>query len=565
MTIKDTASRNTSQTVPPATVTPALVGDAQVKAWAPPVEALIPSAVKTTKDATPQQKQGVTIRMYRQGLGDCFLVTLPGKDQSGNDKAFHIVIDCGVVLGTNELGINQLQKAVQDIAKQTKGQIDLLVLTHEHWDHVSGFKQAQNVIQKEWTVKQVWTAWTEDPKDTLANKLSAERKNTEDALRLAMAHMAAMGATSQLGRIDSLVGFMGATAGATRTALDSAKALGKGNLRFCLPGEDPIVLPELPYYKFYILGPPKNEALLRKSNPGTGEAYGLINHPIDSNGMFLTALKHGQTSAARPATDDSTLDDPFEARFQIPSTRAQHLKFFTERYFGEVHDDSICYFSNRKTGSGLPNVIPIRDQSWRRIDGAWLDTSESLALALDAATNNTSLVIAIEIVATGEVLLFPGDAQAGNWLSWQDLAWPPLDPHDPNDKKVKRVTGPELLARTVFYKVGHHGSHNATLQAKGLELMTSDALTAMIPVDHDMAVIKRWGKMPLEQLVARLHERTKGRVLRIDDPVVTNAELATAIPKGTDAATWEAFVQRVQVDELFFELTIPQSIGVSSV
>ena len=27
----------------------------------------------------------------------------------------------------------------------------------------------------------------------------------------------------------------------------------------------------------------------------------------------------------------------------------------------------------------------------------------------------------------------------------------------------------DLLHRTIFYKVGHHGSHNATLRERGLE------------------------------------------------------------------------------------------------
>ena len=40
------------------------------------------------------------VRMYRQGLGDCFLISLlhpPAKD-------FHLMIDCGVILGTKDAG-----------------------------------------------------------------------------------------------------------------------------------------------------------------------------------------------------------------------------------------------------------------------------------------------------------------------------------------------------------------------------------------------------------------------------------------------------------------------------
>ena len=157
---------------------------------AAPVEAQAAPAKEPVLASSPETviQSGIKIRMYRQGLGDCFLLTLPGKD-----GPFYVVIDCGVVLGTDGPGIQKLHDAVQDISTVTKNKIDLLILTHEHWDHVSGFKQARDLIDNKWTVKEVWTAWTEDPRDPLANKLRAERENTEDALRLAMAHMACNG------------------------------------------------------------------------------------------------------------------------------------------------------------------------------------------------------------------------------------------------------------------------------------------------------------------------------------------------------------------------------------
>jgi hypothetical protein len=146
-----------------------------------------------------------------------------------------------------------------------------------------------------------------------------------------------------------------------------------------------------------------------------------------------------------------------------------------------------------------------KSQSWRRIDANWLDSSSALALQLDSATNNTCLVLAFEL-GNGDVLLFAADAQVGNWLSWQNLKW-----------KVdgKEVTGPHLLERTIFYKVGHHGSHNATLRELGLEKMSSLKL-AFVPVDKKMAVKKRWNAMPLNSLMKRLNEKTHECVVRID-------------------------------------------------
>jgi hypothetical protein len=133
-----------------------------------------------------------------------------------------------------------------------------------------------------------------------------------------------------------------------------------------------------------------------------------------------------------------------------------------------------------------------------------------MALQLDSLTNNTSLVIAIELAPGGNVLLFAADAQVGNWLSWQDLKW---------TVDGRNVTGPDLLNRAIFYKVGHHGSHNATLKEKGLEEM-KNLRVAMIPVNHEMALKKRWGKMPLDELVDALKKQAKGVVLRVDDPAM---------------------------------------------
>src|SRR4051794_41729594 len=94
--------------------------------------------------------------------------------------------------------------------------------------------------------------------------------------------------------------------------------------------------------------------------------------------------------------------------------------------------------------------------------------------------------------------------QAGNWLSWGGAAVE-------HPGRGGAVTASDLLARTALYKVGHHRSHNATLRARGLKLMTRDDLMAMIPVDHEMAARQDWA-MPLPGLLHRLEEKTKGRV-----------------------------------------------------
>ena len=145
--------------------------------------------------------------------------------------------------------------------------------------------------------------------------------------------------------------------------------------------------------------------------------------------------------------EGGTPNPPFSPTVTIPIERARAMPFFQDNYWGN------------------------NDAQWRRVDTDWLGAASDLALAMQSATNNTSLVLAIEF-ANGDVLLFAGDAQVGNWLSWQDRKW---------NVNGREVTGPELLTHTIFYKVGHHGSHNATLKAKGLEMMQG-LKTAAIPV-----------------------------------------------------------------------------------
>jgi hypothetical protein len=212
---------------------------------------------------------------------------------------------------------------------------------------------------------------------------------------------------------------------------------------------------------------------------------------------FVRQLGDGSGEAAAVTELDVETDDPgqpFEPVFGVPldvarraaqpETASQFARFFYRHYFGT--------------------------EPWRRIDHEWMGTAAELALKLDNATNNGSLVLAIEL-EQGEVLLFAADAQAGSWLSWQDLAWTVGD----GDQK-SRVTGPDLLKRVVFYKVGHHGSSNATPREQGLEQMTSGDVVAFIPVDAKAAADRGWGRMPLSGLVQDLEKLTGGRVIRTD-------------------------------------------------
>jgi hypothetical protein len=423
--------------------------------------------------------QAVGVRMYKLPLGDCFLLTFP-KDRGGE---FRMLIDCGLIKGAPDPEATMTAVA-EDIADETKKELDLVLITHEHWDHVSGFKQARDIF-KDITFKQLWLAWTEDSDDELARTLRARREARRLTLSAAVRHFQREGAGEAhfgVQLASDLLAFAGGLQAAggnvTAEALHWVKEhAGAKNTRYCRPGEL-LELPGVGAARVYVLGPPQDEALLHRSAPSRAHKETYLG-PVET--QLRLALEAASTPGAVP------LAQPFDDAFRLDRASARADPFFQEHYGFD--------------GSGA---------AWRRVDTDWQGLVGSLALQLDSDTNNTSLAIAIELLPSRQVLLFPGDAQVGNWLSWQTLSWAP-------DGQAK-VTARDLLGRTVLYKVGHHGSHNATLREQGLELMTREGLLAMIPVDEQFANKTKHWRMPWPDLHARLMERTGGRILRADQP-----------------------------------------------
>jgi len=426
-----------------------------------------------------------SVRIYRQGLGDCILVQI--KRQGRDD--FKLLIDCGVVLGTSDPA-TCMTRVVEDIVAVTHGYVDVFAITHEHWDHVSGLLQAPASFAK-LKVGEVWLGWTEDPDDPLAQQLKSELGKAEAALAASGAalQMAGDEATAKMLQDVAATSFGAAVvAGATtKAALEAAKALTPKPPRLCRPSDDPFEIPGADA-RIFVLAPPHDPVLIRKINPSKSnpETYALA-----MNGAGVLPLG---VAAALGLAEDAGDSAPFHPRVSIPLDSPRLPDFFRENY--------------------------LAGEAWRRIDADWLAPTADLALALQSYTNNTSLVLAMEVgeAGSGDVLLFAADAQVGNWESWQDFAWPKTEP---------KVTGSGLLSKTIFYKVGHHGSHNATLRQHGLEQMTG-LRTAVIPVDEAMAKKKRWGQMPLPLLIDALNRQIRnGAVLRTDQTPTTPVAGAT--------------------------------------
>jgi hypothetical protein len=298
--------------------------------------------------------------MYRQGLGDCFLISLK---RSKDATDYKILIDCGVILGTADPA-TIMTKVVDDIVATTGGKVDLLLTTHEHWDHLSGFIQAAESF-KRLTVGEVWLAWTEDPADPLATELRGERNRAMAALQMA-ANTLRMTDSRSLGPdgiaatdiISDMLGFFGAAgSGTTSDALDKVKAMGP--VRYCRPKDAPIELGD-PSARLFVLGPPPDAKLIRRTLPSKNspETYGLA---MDGDGVMPADVHKALASV-----DD---DLPFSPMYAIPTDIARGMEFYagttgvraTRRPRG---DRSIPTGSTALPSSLSPSTVPPTIRAW---------------------------------------------------------------------------------------------------------------------------------------------------------------------------------------------------------
>lgn len=425
-----------------------------------------------------------SVRMYRLNeLGDCFLLTFA----VGANKS-RMLIDCGSFRNSSTSKARLVEIVANIQAELGGAQIDVVVGTHQHNDHLSGFVHCEDAFRKI-GVKQVWLSWLDDPQDRMAKGIGTTHNNLKLALFSACTELqsspSARKGLRPLGVLEDILGFYGAKGTGTPPVLPAdaigiLKSIGQEKPRYLKPG-NVLEMPGLPggTVRVYVLGPPRDSDLLYRKDPRTGESYdhALVSAQLAAH-KFLAAVNSHRGS--------------------ISSDEAQYP-------FNEIDKRR----STAKKSPALRKVIAAYnrpDRMWRKIDDDWLNQAEALALYLDTFTNNTSVVLAIELVQSKKILLFAADAQVGNWLSWPNVKW-----------EKEGVTTDDLLARTVLYKVGHHASHNATLVG-ALEKMNHPDLAALIPVHKkDPNITKSTGwKMPARNLFKRLVERTSGRVLQMD-------------------------------------------------
>jgi beta-lactamase superfamily II metal-dependent hydrolase len=427
------------------------------------------------KKASGKKGLTVNIKMYQVGeLGDCFLLQFA--DQGHQSQ---VLIDCGS-FRNGEKSKNRMKEIVSHILAQQGGKrLDVVVGTHQHNDHLSGYFHCADQFRD--TVERVWLSWLDDPHDPLAGNINEEQKKLTGQLGLIQNKIATLRLDFDSRQLTDMLAFY-ATSGnepaVPAQGMEVLKKIGAQKVRYLHPGEI-LDLPGLPpdTVKVYVLGPPRNQHLLYRKDPGKGESYDPHLCIANTNARkILDALDNRDIHVRNR--------EEVQFPFKVGYKRAPR-------------------FANKQIGALY------KGEKWRRIDMDWLEQANRLALYLDSYTNNSSLVLAFELVSSNKVLLFAADAQTGNWLSWDNIEW---------KNAPKHFKTYDLLQKTVLYKVGHHASHNATLK-KALEAMNHDELVAMIPVDRSDPNIRKpngW-KMPASNLYRRLKQKTKYRVLRMDD------------------------------------------------
>ncbi len=398
------------------------------------------------------------LRAYQVGFGDCFLLSF---EYTGGDKK-HILIDFGST-GLPK-GMPEKEKPgwmlriARDIREQCKdkngnSKLHMLVATHRHKDHISGFSTSKVKGETESTGEIISSLkpdlviqpWTENPdlSDEDLKQKSDEKMIAKEEFQLSpeknfvatlhdmhgVAGVARLEAENSLRtkrrngfdsvqtleeKTDKQLLFMGDNNLPNESAVMNLRAMAKRRVNGKPAGQyvhfgDKISLSQLiPGVKVRVLGPPTIEqhgAIIKQRSRDDNEFW-----------MLHSMLKNYWRMQAATAEFTATFDETEEM--------SKNRIFPNARVFQNFAPSQTRWFINR-----------IRAVRTEQLLG--------LVRVLDKAMNNTSVILMFEVGK--KKLLFPGDAQIENW-----------------EYALDQPAILDLLKDTDLYKVGHHGSRNAT-------------------------------------------------------------------------------------------------------
>jgi hypothetical protein len=347
------------------------------------------------------------IRSYNCGFGDTFLMTFT----YANGDARNVLIDFGSTKASSFGPEGGLLAIANQIKEDCAGKLHIVVATHRHADHISGFGGEPGDVIRSLAPELVIQPWTEDPNiapDARAPGPAAAGGPHALAARLANMQAVAAAIKAQVSRLEASpsvrktvaeqLAFLGETNLANDDAVRNLMTMGQRPAVYASFGTKLPIADLLPGVSVAVLGPPTLEQAAGISRQRT----------TDPNEFWHLAAASASAALAAdgnppPLFPDAVIDPdsiPQEARWVIPEV---------ER----------------------------------------MQSEEMLAIVriLDSVLNNTSLILLFE--TGGKRLLFPGDAQIENWSYALFTA--------PGNEKIR-----QRLAGADFYKVGHHGSLNAT-------------------------------------------------------------------------------------------------------
>jgi hypothetical protein len=385
--------------------------------------------------------------MYRTGFGDCFLVSF-----GASASARHVLIDFGAHMH-GEIGT--MDQIMDNLESETGRKLELLVASHAHRDHISGFGKFADRFAR-FDISEVWMPWTDNPNDddgaALQKRHLALYEVLEKHLRVGLS------ATEADPRYAAALHALSNLRGNQKAKSELARAFGTdATLRYLEAGTSIAKVGAASGLSAEILGPPKDRQFFSRMDP-----------PADQR--FLTA-PGDTTGAIRP----------------FPNI--------------EIRDDDPDYPNILKEGQ--PLVTPAELPELHKLAEA---PADRLALALDNVRNNTSLVILFRF--RRKSLLFPGDAQWGNWQSW-----------------IGTDRAREILSEVDFLKVAHHGSENAT-PVDVVHSLKDAGLAAMVSTQ-----VKPFPTIPRMPLLNELEKHCAGHLAVRSDWIEVLDAPTVATPK----------------------------------
>lgn len=321
----------------------------------------MPKRTVARRRPPPARGEQLKIRMYNVGFGDCFLLWLPTPD-----GARKILFDCGSIKKAKHSIDQIVQQIITDVTDPDGvARIDVVVGTHRHRDHVSGF---DDPLWRNVEVKEVWMPWTEHPTDPQARVIRETQSKLAAALtqsftkRLSTARAAER---SGLQRFE-LLAFNALSNESAMTTLHDGFA-GRPLRRFMptkIASDATFTTDALPGVTVHILGPSRDKDVIRDMDPPAGHSY-------------LQMLDNSDASDSAP--------EPFNEAWWVEPAG---------------HERSHAH-------------LIVSPQHRKVMQKAGAEMEQAVATSLDGAVNGTSLMLVLRI---GDLhLLFPGDAQWGTW------------------------------------------------------------------------------------------------------------------------------------------------------